>query len=43
MTANIEETTYEELAKSATLIFGGTTLKKANKLGYVVTSKNLEV
>ena len=41
MTENIEETTYEEMAKYAMLIFGGTTLKEAKKLGYVVTSKDV--
>jgi len=42
MTEKIEETTYEEMAKYAMLIFGGTTLKEAKKLGYVVTSKDVE-
>ena len=42
MTENIEETTYEEKAKFAMLIMGGTTLKEAKKLRYVVTSKDVE-
>ena len=42
MTENIEETTYEEKAKYAMLIIGGTTLKEAKKLGYVVTLQDVE-
>ena len=42
MTENIEETTYEEKAKFAMLIMGGTTLKEAKKSRYVVTSKDVE-
>ena len=42
MTENIEETTYEEMAKFAMLIMDGTTLKEARKLRYVVTSKDVE-
>jgi hypothetical protein len=42
MTENIEETSYEEKAKFAMLIMGGTTLKEAKKLKYVVTLKDVE-
>ena len=42
MTENIEERTYEEMAKYMILIFGDPILKKAKKLGYMVTSKDIE-